>query len=340
MRVLVVEPGPAFSVLDVCRGWTKGMQEAGCQVVTFNFGARLDFYTGAHLERDDGYVKAFSNEAAVQVAAKGLESACYEMWPDLVLVISGFFLQPAIYELMRARGHRVVLVCTEEPYEATREMERAALVDACIINDPTHLESFRAVNPNTWYLPAAYDPDIHRPGPACPDLRSDFCFVGTGFDSRIRFFETVHWGGLDVALAGNWADTADDSPLRKFLVHDLADCFPNDRAVDLYRSATMSANLYRKEALSPGLETGWAMSPREVELAAVGIPFLREPRGEGDEILPMLPTFTGPDEFSELLHWWLSHDSARRNAARAAQAAVADRSFVENAKALLRLLAN
>jgi spore maturation protein CgeB len=339
MRVLVLEPGPAFSVLDVCRGWEKGLAQAGCHVATFNFGDRLDFYTNAHVEKDGGYVQAFSTQDAVQLAAKGIETACYELWPDLVVAISGFFLPPPLYELLRARGHKVALIHTESPYEDTRQMTRAALADVNIINDPTHLESFRAVNPKTWYLPAAYDPDVHHPGPPVPDLACDFGFVGTGFDSRVRFFEQVNWTGVDVALAGNWAETDDDSPLRKFLVHDLAECFPNEQAVGLYRSAKVSANLYRKEAQAPGLEQGWAMSPREVELASCGTFFLRESRPEGDEVLSMLPTFDGPDEFEAELRWWLTHDDERADRACQARAAVADRSFITNATALLRHLA-
>lgn len=340
MRILAVEPGPAFSVADVHRGWVAALTQIGCQVVNFNFGDRLDFFAGAHMKKGDEYVKAFDDAGAVHVAAKGIEDAVFEVWPDLVFITSGFFVPPAIYELLRVRGFKTVLNQLEEPYEATREMARAAMVDACCINDPTHLESFRAVNPNTWYMPAAYDPQIHRPGPPVDQLRCDFGFVGTGFDSRIRFFEQVDWSGIDVALAGQWADTDPDSPLRKFMVHDLTECFPNERTVDLYRSASMSANLYRKEADSPDMQQGWAMSPREVELAATGCFFMREPRGEGDEVLDVLPTFTEPEGFGEQLRWWLGHNSARRNAARAAQAAVADRSFVNNAKTLLRLLAD
>lgn len=339
MRILAIEPGPAFSVADVHRGWAKAFAQLGCQVINFNFGDRIDFYTQAHVEKGGDFVKAFDDDGALRLAAKGIEAAVLEVWPDLVMVTSGFFVPPAIYQLVRERGFKVVLNHLEEPYEATREMARAVLVDANIINDPTYLESFQAVNPNTWYMPAAHDPDIHRPGPAHPDLACDFGFVGTGFDSRVRFFEAVDWDGLDVALAGNWTETALDSPLRKFMVHDLAECFPNDRTVALYRSARASANLYRKEAQEPGLERGWAVGPREVELAACGAFFLREPRPEGDELFPMLPTFTSPADFGEQLRWWLKHDQARRDVAEAARVAVADRTFVENAKTLLRLLA-
>lgn len=339
LRILMIEPGPAYSVADVHRGWCKAFAQLGCQVVNFNFGERIDFYTQAHVEKNDTFVKAFDDAGALRLAAKGIEAAVLEVWPDLIMVTSGFFVPPAIYELVRERGFRVVLNQLESPYEDTRQMTRAALVDACIINDPTNLESFRAVNPQTWYLPAAHDPEVHRPGPGHPDLACDFGFVGTGFDSRVAFFEAVDWAGIDVALAGNWGETDIGSPLRKFIVHDLAECFPNDRAVLLYQSAQMSANLYRKEVQAPGLERGWAVGPREVELAATGCFFLREPRLEGNELFPMLPTFESPEEFESLLRRYLRRPEQCRDLADAARAAVQDRTFITNATQLLQLLA-
>ena len=109
--------------------------------------------------------------------------------------------------------------------------------------------------------------------------------------------------GLDVKLGGNWMRLGAeiggaldaDSPLRKYLAHDLDECMDNTDAADLYRSAKVGLNLYRREAAQPELEQGWAMGPREIEMAACSLFFLRDQRGEGDEVLRMLPTFDGPD---------------------------------------------
>ena len=84
--------------------------------------------------------------------------------------------------------------------------------------------------------------------------------------------------------------------------------------------------------------TGTPMGPREVELAACGSFFLREPRPEGDDLFPMLPTFTEPGDFGDQLRWWLSNEGPRLNAALAAQAAIADRTFTNTAARLLRLV--
>lgn len=334
MKVLVARPGPGFSVQDVAQGWVDGLRAAGCQVVDYNLEDRLAFYGNAQVEGKP----AFSPDAAVHLAVKGIGTTLYEWWPDLVVVISGFFLQPALYELMRARGHKVALIHTESPYQDDEQIDRAGLADVNIVNDPTNLDRFRSVNPRSWYLPHAYDPSRHHPRPAKDECRSDFCIVGTGYPSRVAFLEQIDWTGIDVALAGNWASLADDSPLRKFVAHDIDACCDNDEAVDLYCATKISANLYRREAQRPELSAGWAMGPREVELAACGTFFLTEPRGENLEVLPMVPTFDGPDEFSDQLRWYLTRPDERAAIATAARAAMSDRTFFSNARELLRLL--
>ena len=77
------------------------------------------------------------------------------------------------------------------------------------------------------------------------------------------------------------------------------------------------------------------MGPREVELAACGTFYLTEPRGENRQVLPMVPTFTGPGDFELQLRWYLAHPKARDEITRAARAAIADRTFTHHAGQLL-----
>lgn len=313
----------------------KGLGLAGAQVLDFNFDDRLNFYASCHVPKDGELKKAFDPAEAAMLAAKGLENACYEFLPDVVVIVSGFFIPPAIYELLRLRGVKVVLIHTESPYEDDRQIIRAQYADLNVLNDPTNLERFQSVAP-TVYLPHSFDPTIHHPRPATSWARSDFCFVGTGYPSRVEFLEAVDWSGIDAAIGGNWRDLTPDSPLLPFLAHDIAACMPNEGTADLYASTKASANIYRKEASASS--DGWSMGPREVELAAIGTFFLREARGESDEVLPMLPTFDSPGDFSEKLRWWLAHDDERTEAALKAQAAVQDRTFEVSAARLLALL--
>jgi spore maturation protein CgeB len=333
MRVLVVRPGPNFSVQDVADGWVTGLRAKGCDVLDFNFDDRLNFYSAAHVPKDGELVQAFDPAEAAVMASKGIEIAAYEFWPDVVVIVSGFFVPPATYNLLRSRGHKVVLLHTESPYEDDRQVDRAKFADLNILNDPTNLDRFPK---GTIYVPHAYDPARHFPRPATDRAASDFCFVGTGYPSRMEFLEAVDWKGIDVALAGQWKGLGSASPLREFVVHDLEECCPNDLTVELYASTKASVNLYRKEATHSA--DGWAMGPREVELAATGTFFLREPRPESDELLSMLPTFTDPGDFEDQLRWWLDHDDARIEASRLARLAVADRTFDANAARLLHAL--
>lgn len=339
MRALLVHPGPHFSVQDVYTGWRDGLRANGVEVAEYNLGDRLSFYDLACLEGSDGVnYKAFEREAAIEMALNGLYAACYKWWPDVVIVVSGFFTKPDLLHVLRSRRHKIVILHTESPYEDERQLALAPLADLNLLNDPTNLSQFQTFAPS-YYLPHAYRPDVHHPRQVDnPDLASEFCFVGTGYQSRIDFLEQVDFTGVDVALAGNWQALGEDSPLRKFVAHDVDMCCSNDEAVQLYAATKASANLYRQEAERPHLSAGWAMGPREVELAACGTFFLRDPRPESDAVLPMLPTFTGPADFGEQLRWWLGHDTERATAVEQARAAVADRTFTNHAAQMLRWL--
>ncbi len=337
MRILAVQPGPAFSVQDVYAGWVEALRGLGNTVVEFNLEARLTFYGSARWEQD-GVDRVLTAEQAAELAVNGLAAALHKVRPDVLLVVSGFFIPPALLDLERlAYGTKVVVVHTESPYEDDRQIKLAEHADLNLLNDPTNIDDFRAVS-RAEYFPHAYRPGVHHPGPGKPELVCDLGFVGTGYPSRIAFFEAMDLGDLDVLLAGNWQGLADDSPLRKYVATDPGECLDNADTADLYRSARCGINLYRRETTDGGSADGWAMGPREVEMAACGLFFLRDPRGEGDMVLPMLPTFGTPEAASALLRWWLAHEDERKQAARRAREAVADRTFDNHARRLMGLL--
>jgi hypothetical protein len=313
----------------------RGLADIGVEVAEYNLHDRLNFFARAHLRNEDGeFTKALKEDEAVHLAAAGLKQACYDWWPEVVVIISGFFIHSLLAEIMRARGHKVVMVMTESPYEDDRQLEQADGVDVVVLNDPTNIDQFLAANPNTIYLPHCYDPTLHYPGES--DFAADCVFVGTGFPSRVEFMQKVDWTGIDLGLAGNWRDVPDE--LARFVVHDQTDCLPSERTADCYRGALTSFNLYRTEAQRDDLSEGWAMGPREVELAACGTWFARQSRPEGDDLFPMLPIFETPDELGDLIRWAIANPDKRLRAAENARAAVHDRTFDVNARRLLSLL--
>jgi len=338
VRVLLVHPGPHFSVADVYNGLHKALVAAGCEVATLNLDDRLEFYIGAHAKRhgSDELVQAFDRKAAIRMAAQGLEVACYEFWPDVVIVVSGWFIPEEVWQIMSQRPHTTVLWATESPYEDDQQATIGRWADVCVLNDPANIAGWvEHVNPNTYYQPHSYDPDIHFPGTPTMDDRFDFVFIGTGFPSRIKWFEQVDWTGLEVGFGGQWKMLGERSPLRAFLLNDDDQCIDNAVTADLYRASHMSANLYRREANDKSHAVGWAMGPREVELAACGTFFFRDPRGEGDDLFPCLPFVPAPDRFGDELRWWLAHPDARAEAIGYTRDAIADRTFLNAAARLL-----
>lgn len=339
--MLVVEPGPGFSVHDVHVGWRDAFLELGCQLVDLNFAERLEFYASAGRMTADGeFVKSVPElKLAVRMAAKGIEATCFELQPDVVVITSAFYVPLDTLDAIRRNGIKVVLNHTESPYEDKRQAVRAEHADINLLNDPTNLERFPK---GTLYMPHAYRPDVHHAGAETdPVFQSEFCFVGTSFPSRIDFFEQVDFEGIDVALGGNWSSLPDGHELIKHVAHDIRSCLNNEETARFYRGALTSANFYRRETAEDEpteLTGGFSCGPREIELAACGTWFARDPRPESDELFPMLPTFETPAELGDLLRWALKNPKQRQAAADAARAAVASRTFVANATRLLQAL--
>jgi hypothetical protein len=343
MRWLVGHPGPHFSVHDVYEGWVEALRGLGEDVYTFNLGDRLSFYDAALIETgttdDEGHPgvrKAITRAQAIELAANGILSAAYQCWPDVVLLVSAFFTPPALLDMMRGRGHKIVLLHTESPYQDDEQLIRAKSADVNLLNDPVNLASYAELGPAA-YMPHAYRPSIHYAA-ANPRYQWDLSFIGTGFPSRVKFFERMNLDGLTVKLAGPWLDLPENSPLRDWTATEHEDCVPNVQTAAIYRQSRTSLNLYRREAEAAHDGEGWAMGPREVEMAACGLFFVRDPRPEGDEILHMLPTYTSPEEAGDLIRWYVTHPADREKRATAAREAVAERTFSNNAKALLRMI--
>jgi hypothetical protein len=344
VRWLVVHPGPSFSVADVHTGWTEALRELGEEVYTFNLDDRLLFYDSTMIKVGedsfgrDAFRKAVSREQAIGLAANGILSACYQCWPDVVFLVSAFFTPPPMLDMMRGRGHKVILLHTESPYQDGEQLIRAAHADVNLVNDPVNLDAYRELGP-AEYMPHAYREHVHYPAPGAAKLW-DFAFIGTGFPSRVRFFEQMHLAGLDVRLAGPWLDLPEDSPLRQYADPNPEGCVDNAETADIYRQSRTGLNLYRREAEDAHLGEGWACGPREIEMAACGLWFARDPRPESGELFPMLPAFTSPEEAGELIRWALAHPDDAEEAAGKARAAVEGRTFISHARKLLAMLDN
>ena len=338
------------------RGYEDALRELGVEVKVYNTNERLSFYAQAHipdysipeneLERDDKgefmrpLRKAFDSEQSMTAAMQGLSHDLYQFWPDVVIFVSAFYTAASTLRVIKARKHKVVIIHTESPYQDDEQLMRAQFADVNLLNDPVNLGEYRALQSNSHYMPHAYNPKLHYPGHG--QYESDFAFIGTIFKSRKEFFEAMfkRFQGYKVAMGGAGWDNEylDGSYLLNFLGHPRGECVDNVDTADIYRGARSGINFYRREAEGEHKGEGWAMGPREVEMAACGLPFARDPRPESDEIFPFLPSFTSPEEAADQLEWILKNEARRDRLAVQAREAIRERTFKNNTIKLLSYL--
>jgi len=352
MRILLVHPGPEFSVADVFNGWKKAFEKQGHEVAVFNTNDRLSFYSqtsipdhksGKDVCKECGqppFKNSMTKEDAVTASMQGLTHDLYSIWPHMVFFVSAFFTPAWVLDLMRQRRHKVVILHTESPYQDDEQLMRSQYAHLNLLNDPANLDEYAYLAP-AMYMPHSYDPDIHYPG-AVKDKALDFSFIGTMFDSRRKFFEKFFElaspDPAKIALGGAaWdGDHMDGSPLLKYLGHPRDEAVDNAEVAATYRRSRVGINFYRKEAEAGHAGEGWAIGPREVEMAACGIPWIRDQRGESDELFPFLPTFSSPEEAADLLKWHLLHQTESEYLGTQARAAIENRTFDNHAAMLMK----
>ncbi len=362
-RILLVHPGPDFSVADVHRGWEKALRKSGHTVMTYNTNDRLTYHGHERMPRHGepkceqcGEVPtrpALDADGIMQMAVKGLYETCFVFWPEVIFFVSAFYITAPMLQVLRTRRMKIVMLHTESPYQDDEQMLRGQFADLNLVNDPANLAAWRELDVPAAYMPHAYDPDIHYPA-ARREYDCDFTFVGTLFRSRAEFFSRMDFTGLNVSFGGSGWDLANrDYPelitkvmdrdngyrLVDYLGHPLDHCVDNDETADHYRTAKAGINFYRRESEDGHAGKGWAMGPREVEMAACGLFFLRDPRPESDEVFgSVLPAFDGPEHASELLREWVARDQDRERLAHLAYTSIAARTFDNNARAALALM--
>lgn len=355
MRILMIHPGPEFSVADVFNGWKKAFDKQGHEVKVYNTNDRLSFYGQVSVpdyKSDLGicdkceqppFKRAMEMDDAVIASMQGMTHDLFQFWPHMVFFVSAFFTPAWLLDLIRARRMKLVILHTESPYQDDEQLMRAQYATLNLLNDPVNLDEYASLAP-AMYMPHAYDPDIHYPG-AVNDKDIDFSFLGTMFESRREFFEELlgHWRysgeykDLNIAMGGAGWDGPhmDNSFLLDYLGHPRDEAVGNEDVADIYRRSKLGINFYRRESEGIHKGEGWAIGPREVELAACGVPWLRDSRPESDELFPFLPTFKDASEAFDQMRWYLDAPGLAAGLGMKAREAIKDRTFDNHALMLM-----
>lgn len=313
-RLLLINPGASNSTIDVYNGYAAALKRLNHEVYEYSLDRRID-RAGAFLafnykkSRKEGLDVPRPTPADILYWA-GIHSIemALRLEPEWIVVVSGMFLLKDTMRLLRKATIgkcKMALLLTESPYDDDMQQKVAPLFDIVTTNERTSLPRLRIANPNTFYLPHAYDATKHRPDlPIDDDTPAhDVLFIGTGFIERQELLAQVDWTGIDLALYGNYPLMGSRSKLRKYVRGGIVS---NEKAAMLYRKARVNLNLYRESMGfgkdAPRISSAESLNPRAYELAALGAFQISSGRCEAREIFGnSVAIFQTPEQLQALI---------------------------------------
>ena len=337
MRILIVHPGPDYSVSDVYTGIADAMRRTGHEVIKYESGNRL-YWAGDYLtyiwrkQKRQGIDRPKPNDLDfIYLASQGIIERALRFNVDWVFIVASAWTHPDVLGMLRTAGIRTAILFTESPYEDdTWQLLRSAEVDACWTNERASVPAFREHNPHSYYWQHALDPARHTAqAEEIGVLAHDVVFVGTGFPERVEMLSAVNWDGIDFGLYGAWEKMGSRHGLRQYL---RAGPIPNATTAALYRAAKVGVNIHRSSVDfrrdSERITGAESMGPRCYELAACGAFFITDYRPEVAEVFgDVIPTFTDAQEMEGLIRYYLAHDDERKERASALPGLVAEHTF-------------
>lgn len=342
-RILLVHPGSSFSTADTYSGLKAGFEACGIEILEYRLDLQLQLYSGmVEGAIASGYLQEAINPFILASGDAIGMAIHYE--PDAVFVISGSNFHVARAQVLRefAKQRRKPLplgvYCTESPYMSRLEAWFAQIYDVVFTNEKLSVPMFSR-NERVHYLPHAYNPTVHTPGPADPEKQADVFFVGTGFPERRVLFSAVDWTGINFVTRGfSWSDNEAVDLISPTGV------IPNEKTAAWYRSALINLNHHRtttaygtNEHISQAVAA--SLGPRAYEIAAcAGFQLCDDSRPELFELFgDAAATYHAGDaaDLERQVRYWLKHPDRREETARAQHETVLPHTWTARAETIL-----
>jgi len=327
MKLLVVEPGPSHSTIDVCNGIRAGLLENGHQAGIFRLHNRIQHANqcllfrwedaGSPPEQEPGI-----NEIVFHASGEIIQYALYHE-VDWVLYVSCGLVHDAVYKMLRRAHVPQAMILTESPYQIETEAETAQMVDHIWSNERTSVGDLRVACPRVGYLRHAFDPQVHKPvdNPSGRWPEHDVVFVGTLWRERLDLLCQVDWSGIDLGIYGiaellNLEAYPENKRYRDYLEPYLhLGPVEEQDTVEIYGRAKIGINQHRtSKKLSGGghIEHAESMNPRCYQQPATGGALLiTDDRKEVVETLDA-PIYHSAEELSEQIRYYLDHSAERK----------------------------
>ena len=306
MRVMVVSSFHISSTRDVWLKTCAGLKANGVDVVPFDLMRRLSLYSFLRDKVDlSKKIELPRDWDPTTLSYEVILGAAVFHDVEWVIVTSPQYFPIDISRMLRKVGIKTAAMWTECPYEDTIHTPiTASAFDVSFVNDKNSLMLFESFCEQVLYVPHSYDPELHQPGD--DDREENIIFIGTGYQSRVKFMRDVEWPArLD--LYGWWPKEwlRYDAKLRKQLrsVHPTT---PQETA-DLYRKSAASFSMHREmryagtdEAIMDG--EAYSLGPRNWELAACRTFQISDFRQELIDVFEdTVPLYESPQEMSQIM---------------------------------------
>lgn len=352
-KILLIHSGHSFSTSDVYDGLRWGLRSQGAEVLEYRWdisqqmlsmlvsvGQQAGVIPEAEVDR---LIEGIARMAGSDALAMALH---HEV--DAALVVCGLLFPPDRASLFARAGIPIGCYGTEAPYMADVERGMAPAYTHWFTQER---RSVGAYDVPMTYLPLAYNPETHQPGPVDPEKRVDVVFVGGGYPERKALLRGVDWAGIDRVVVGTlWGQDLDalkGVPARLSARGLSAGSIPNAETAAWHRSARISLNMHRVmthiETQTP-IPSGIAESanPRVYEVPAVGGFLLSDDsRPETAAILGDAAALYRAGDSADLerqIRYYLTHPGRREDMAAAQHAAIQPHHYGARAATVLATL--
>lgn len=352
-KILLVHSGHSFSTTEVYDGLLWGLRANGAEVVEYRWdrSTRTLAALAEAGERGGLFDRAMGQrliESAMNLAGSDAVVKALAEQVDACVVVNGM-LFPADRAEVLARYIPTACYGTEAPYMDVAELAALPCYGHWFTQERTSVARYQAITPTT-YLPLAYHPERHTPGPVDPEKRVDTVFVGGGYPERKALLDGVDWAGIVAARVGTLWDLDLEAMAgqgeRNSHAYS-AGSVPNEVTTAWHRSARIALNMHRRMTTIETLgriAAGVAEScnPRVYEVPAVGGFLLSDDgRPETRDLLgEAAATYADGDsaDLERQIRYWLAHPDRREATAQAQRAAIAPHHYGARARVILETL--
>jgi spore maturation protein CgeB len=285
---------------------------------------------GPYLSIDSSIYRTLQ-EMALEVSIIGPTGNILDMAlsfrPDLVLVCYGVYLPVHVMDAVRSLGFKTAVWFTDDPFFSDDMQHIAPHYDYVFTMELNCVSFYQSLGcPHVYYLPLGMDPGFYHPKPVDPYYHSDICFIGTGFQNRVHFFEQIapYLATQNTIIVGQGWERMHNHHILQPKIRPNSFMLPEELA-SYYNGAKIVINIHRNfidteinrnSRMIPSL----SVNPRTFEISGCRTLQLTDVRYDLARIYSPgmeLATYESPGEMIDKINHFLANEGERQAIANA-----------------------